>query len=392
MKVYIKSLNICPMRRVNIFKYKEALKDSGHEVVASPNDADKILVWTCAFREDFHDNSIDVLKKFESQGHKVVAAGCLPSIDPLIIQKEFFGEIIHYNNDKEEFNKIFGSSLESARYPVAEAPITMDLNEYRKQHPNLKIVNDDQYIKLFISEGCTRMCSYCTEIKAFPKYKSYPLDKIINKAKELVQRTGIKKIALFGDDIGAYGIDIDSSLIELIEKLTSFDDEVKISLKQINPVYWLRDFDEFKRLIDSKKIFQMLLPIQSANDRILSLMKREYTAENLEFLFSSVKNNKDIELETHIIAGFPSETVEEWEETVKFVTKHYFKYIMGNIYMAGIGTEAADMPNQITLEEKERRMITGAEEIEKIGTVVGHNLSWRAKEHITHEKIDFTEL
>lgn len=392
MKVYIKTLNICPMRRVNIFKYKEALKNSGHVIVESAEEADKILVWTCAVRDDFHDNSISVLKKFEDEGYKVIAAGCLPSINPLVIKNEFGGEIIHYNNDKEEFYRIFKGDIDSADYPVAEAPITIDLEEYKKQNPNLKIANDDQYIKLFISEGCTRKCSYCTEIKAFPKYRSYPMQKIIKKAKQLVERTGVKKIALFGDDIGAYGVDTGRSLIELIEALTSFDDEVKISLKQINPIYLMQNIEKFKNIIDSKKIFQMLVPIQSSNNRILSLMKREYSGDDLELLFDSIKENNDLELETHIIAGFPSETREEWEETVNFIKKYKFKYVMGNIYMAGMGTEAADMDYQISSEEKERRIISGAYEIEKLGTVVGHNLSWRAKEHITHEKIDFTEL
>lgn len=392
LKVFIQALNICPMRRVNIFRYREGLKLGGHILVNSPAEADKVLVWTCAVREDFHDNSINVLKKLEQEGYQVIAAGCLPSIDPIIVKEQFHGQLIHYNNDAEEFSNIFGGSLEDAPYPVAEAPIVIPLDDYRMEHPGVKIAHDDQYIKLFISEGCTRKCSYCTEILAFPPYRSYLFSKIVEKARELVARTGVKKIALFGDDIGAFGIDIGSSLIELIEALTSFDPEVQISLKQIHPLSWMKYFHELQILINNKKIFQMLIPIQSANNRILGLMKRGYSSEDLDFLFSSLKDNPELELETHLITGFPTETVEEWEETVRFVCKYHFKYIMGNIYMAGPGTDAAIMHSQIPEKEKVRRMLTGAAEIEKLGTVVGHNLSWRAKEHITHTRIDFTEL
>ncbi len=391
MKVYIRPLNICHMRRVNVFQYKEALKLAGHQIVDSPEDADKILVWTCAFRGDFHDNSTAVLKQFEDKDYQVVAAGCLPSIDPDFINQQFHGQVIHFNNDDKEFNQVFGCMLKNTNYPVAEAPITIRLEEYRLQHPMTKVAWDDQYIKLFISEGCTRRCTYCTEVLAFPPYQSYPPDKIITKAQELVERTGVKKIALFADDLGAYGIDINHSLVKLITRLIDIDPEVQISLKQIHPLWWKVYFNELKPLIDTRRIFQLLVPIQSANTRILGLMKRGYTYDDLDFLFNSVKNT-NLELETHIIAGFPTETEQEWEDTVQFVCKYRFRYVMGNLFMAGLGTEAKEMPEQVKEDEKERRMAIGAREIEKHGTVISYNLDWRAREHITHTRVNFMEL
>jgi len=155
MKVHVKTLNICPMRRVNLFQYREALKLAGHILVEDADEADKILVWTCAVRQDFHDNSVAVLKGFEDSGHAVVAAGCLPSINPAVLAGSFHGELLHYNNDDEEFRRIFGGRLGEAPYPVAEAPIIGPLDQYRADHPGVKVANDDQYIKLFISEGCT---------------------------------------------------------------------------------------------------------------------------------------------------------------------------------------------------------------------------------------------
>lgn len=392
MKVFLKSLNICPMRRVNIFQYRDALIKNGHQIVDSPETADKVLIWTCAVRKDFHDNSINVLKSFEKDGYQVVAAGCLPSINPAIMKREFHGDVIHFKNDTEEFEKIFGGELEDAPYPVAEAPILIPLDLYRTQHPGMKIANDDQYIKLFIAEGCTQYCSYCTEVLAFPPFQSYPLNKIVSKAKELVIRTGVNKVALFGDDIGAYGTDAGSSLIRLLDALVDMDTDIQISLKQINPIWWKKFYNELGELIRNRKIFQMLVPIQSANTRILKLMGRGYTAEDLDFLFDSIHENKELELETHIIGGFPSETLSEWNDTVRFISKHRFRYVMGNIFMPGQGTNAEKMQHQIDDREKERRMLSGAIEMEKSGTIVAHNLSWRAKEHITHTRVDFMEM
>lgn len=392
MKVFIEPLNICPMRRVNIFQYREALKRNGHQVVESADESDKVMVWTCAVRQDFHDNSIAVLKKFEKAGHQVVAAGCLPSINPGLINKEFGGELLHYNNDAAEFKEIFGGSLDDSPYPVAEAPITMPLRQYRAENPDTKVGNDDQYIKIFISEGCTKECTYCTEVRAFPPYQSYPVDKLVSKSREMIEKTRVKKIALFGDDIGAYGKDNGSNLIELLTALLSIDPDVQISLKQIHPRWWMKYFSDLKKLIDDEKIFQILAPIQSANSRILKAMGRGYSFEDLDDLFESVKCNTKLELETHIIAGFPSETIDEWEDTVRFICQHKFRYVMGNIYMSGPGTLAAKMLDQIDEKEKERRILSGAAEMEKQGTVVGHSLSWRAREHVTLKHVDFTEL
>ena len=392
MKVFLRSLNICPMRRVNFSQYRESLKQNGHQIVDSPEMADKVLVWTCAVRKDFHDNSIRVLKDFQNSGYQVVAAGCLPSINPSFIQEEFHGEVIHFNNDDKEFAKIFGGVLNEAPYPVAEAPILIPLDQYRAQHPKMKIANDDQYIKLFIAEGCTQRCSYCTEVQAFPPFQSYPLSKIVAKAQELVDRTGVKKVALFGDDIGAYGTDMDSNLVSLLHALVDMDPNIQISLKQINPIWWKKYFSELSELIRSKNIFQMLVPIQSANTRILKLMDRNYSSEDLDFLFNSIHGNTEIELETHIICGFPTETVSEWNDTVRFVCNHRFRYVMGNIFMPGEGTKAEKIKNQIDEKEKEQRMLIGAIEMEEQGTVVAHNLSWRAKEHLTHTRIDFMEM
>ncbi|MCJ2163220.1 MULTISPECIES: radical SAM protein [unclassified Pseudodesulfovibrio] len=392
MKVYIKTLNICPMRRVNTTQYREALLQNGHELVDTPEKADKVLVWTCAVRGDFHDNSISVLKDFESRGFSVVAAGCLPSIDPSEVENNFHGEIIHYNNDREEFAKVFGVEHMDAPYPVVEAPIPLPIDEYKKLHPELKIGNDDQYIKIFLSEGCTRLCTYCTEVRAFPPYRSFPKEKLVAKAREMVEKTEVKNIALFGDDIGAYGVDTGTTLIELIRELKAIHPDVRISLKQIHPAWCLHYTEELSALVKDGTIFQALVPIQSANDRVLAAMKRGYTKEELHTVFNSIFDGSRVELETHVIAGFPTETSEEWEETVEFILQYRFRYVMGNIFMAGPNTEAAAMDGQVNRKEKERRILDGADRMETNGTVVGHDLSARSKEHTTLNRIDLMEL
>lgn len=390
MKLFIRKLNICGMRKVNIYQYRNALLMGGHEIVDDASSADKVLVWTCAFREDFYNNSINVLKSYESMGKSVVAMGCLPSIDPELMKSEFGGEIIHFNNDREEFGKIFGVDIDSAEYPICEYPLRDSVNDFRLRNPGLKVGWDDQYIKLYVSEGCTKKCSYCTEIRAFGSYKSYPARLIVENARKMVERTGVRNLALFGDDIGAWGSDANSDLGQLILELTEIDPEIKVSLKQINPYYMKLHFELIESLVDSGKIFQILSPIQSASDRILLLMERGYSSDDIDRMFETL-SAANVELETHVIAGFPTETREEWEETVDFVCRHRFRYVMGNIYMPGPGTKAAGMEGQIERAEREDRMQTGADKMERNGVAVGHSLNFRGREHITHRRLDLME-
>jgi len=94
MKIFIRGTNPCVMRKVDIARYREALKLAGHEIVVSPKDADCIMVWTCSFRKDFRDNSIATLQKYEETGKQVIAIGCLPSIEPDHLKANFAGTSI----------------------------------------------------------------------------------------------------------------------------------------------------------------------------------------------------------------------------------------------------------------------------------------------------------
>lgn len=387
MKIFFDNANMCPMRRVNIYHYKNALLQSGYTEVNSFEEADVVLVWTCAFRTDMEENSMGILLKYQNMGKKAVAAGCLPSISPHKIE-QFHGGVVHYNNAREDFQEVFGIDINHFDYPVCERSIALPIEEFRKKHNDKKVVWDDQYIKLFIQQGCTRKCSYCTEIRAFPKFMSHSMDKLLQTVTRVVKQYNNYQIAIMGDDIGAYGLDIGTSLPQLVKKIVDIDDRIRISLKQIHPYYMMRYMDELLPFIESGKIFQILIPIQSSNDRILQLMDRGYTKNDLKYIFDKLQNTRT-EIETHIIAGFPTETDEEWWETIDFLTSYNnIKYVMGNVYMAGEGTKAASMNGQIDEETKKRRMLAGAKALEENHTVIGHSYNENGKTHITKKKLE----
>ncbi|HLP05524.1 MAG TPA: radical SAM protein, partial [Paludibacter sp.] len=224
-------------------------------------------------------------------------------------------------------------------------------------------------IKLFISEGCTFRCSYCAEIKAFPEYKSFPLSKIVEEAKRMVEKTGEKRLCLWSDDTGAYGTDIGLTLPDLLDALVKEIAGAKISIIQINPFYWNKYKDRILQHVQTGTVFQIEAPIQSANNRVLELMKRPYTNDELRGLFGPVKGIAGFELLTHMIVGFPSETEEEFMETLNFILEFKPRWVLTSAYMSVPDTVAACMEHHLSGEERYRRIQYAYEKMKKMGIV-----------------------
>jgi tRNA A37 methylthiotransferase MiaB len=111
MKVFIKGLNSCGMRKINVRKYHDFLVNNDHEVVDDPKDSDIILIWTCAFRRDFRDNSLSEIQRYQKDfDSEVIVAGCLPDIDRKILDQCFHGQVINWREEEKKMEKYFGAS------------------------------------------------------------------------------------------------------------------------------------------------------------------------------------------------------------------------------------------------------------------------------------------
>ena len=171
MKIFIKGLNSCTMRKQKLQQYQDFLANNGHEIVNDPHNCDKILVWTCAFREDVRDNSISEINKYQREyDAEVIVGGCLPDIDADLLKKNFNGQVISWRDDKTKMENIFGNDGKSFDLSTifAEKNICDDTEKFRKENPDKDATFHDQFIKLVISEGCNYNCSYCSEKRAFP--------------------------------------------------------------------------------------------------------------------------------------------------------------------------------------------------------------------------------
>jgi threonylcarbamoyladenosine tRNA methylthiotransferase MtaB len=207
----------------------------------------------------------------------------------------------------------------------------------------------------------------------FPPYQSYPEDQLVESCKKLVQKekeAGCSediKVMFQADSVGDYGRDTGSSLPKLIRRIVAIDPLVKVGLQGFNPAHFIEYRNDMIQLISEGRIFHIRIPIQSASARILKLMGRKYTIEDIEKVFNTFHELNYDEFSTDVIVGFPGETEEDFKETVNFITKHKPRYILLSAYMDFSRLPAYHLPNKVDHETKQRRL----EEADRIFTGMG---------------------
>lgn len=373
MKVFIKGLNSCIMRKGKLQQYRFFLSANGHTIVNNPLCSDIILVWTCGFRKDVHDNSIKEIERYKRDFKaEIVAMGCLPDINSAWFKKEFKGRIINWRDDEKKMEDFFGRGIlkfNDAPHLFAEKNLCDNTEIFRKKNPDKDATFHDQFIKLVVSEGCNYKCTYCSERLAFPPYHSFPLKELVESCRKIVKETGYLKVILLADSIDDYGCDIGSDLSALIKELIKIHPGMKIALNNMNPAGFIRFYDEIAGFLEKGYIQHLNLPIQSASDKILKLMNRPYGAKDIEKIFDALNKIGFKEFDTHIIIGFPGEEDEDFNKTMEFITKHKPKYVLASCFMEAPLIEAKNLPCKIDEDIKKGR-IRAAERIMKLCGII----------------------
>jgi len=355
-KIGIVSL-VCPKNRVDSEVMLGLLKDAGFSLVHDPGEADAIIVNTCGFIGPAKDESIEVIleySKYKISGtcKLLIVTGCMAQRYP----NELMNEI-------PEIDAILGTGnhidlLKSIELALnGTKPIFIDgLN---RAIPQLQRVLTTQsgtaYLK--ISEGCDNHCSYCVIPSLRGRFRSRPMEGLIDEARLLVE-SGVREIVLIGQDITKYGRDLyeGNDLTVLLTKLT----ETK-GLKWIRLMYLYPDRINGK-LLDlinqNEKICNYLdIPIQHISSGMLEKMNRNFSPMQIRTLLTEIRNRiPGVILRTSLITGFPGETQEDFDELSEFVKEYKFNHLGVFCFSSEEGTPAAEFPDQIhDLVKEERR-------------------------------------
>lgn len=389
MRIYVRGLNSCIQRKSDVARYRRYLKANGHTLVASPEESDLILLWTCAFRDDHRVNSLNKIKAYKRYDAELVVCGCLPSIDEEGLRDAFQGHFFAWKDDAERLPEILGAGaggLADCGRVAGERDIGTDLLTFRKENPAYKVAYGDQFLKLFVSEGCSLECAYCVERLAFPPYRSIPIDELVSETRNLMLKTGSSKVVLWADSLGEYGRDRGDSLLDLIRELLRIDG-LRIGLENLNPQHAVEFFDPLMDLVRSGDIFLLNMPIQSASDRLLGLMARKYSRAELNTIFGTLKAACFTEVETHVIVGFPTETEDEYEDTVDFLLSYSPKYVTLSGYMEARAAVSAGILPKVESSEIRKRVLDAARICQEKGIVCNYDNSTLSRERFEKELV-----
>ena len=195
--------------------------------------------------------------------------------------------------------------------------------------------------------GCLYACSFCAVRLSRGRLRSNPIDQVLHEFHEGIKR-GFKKFALIGTDVGAYGRDQGTDLIQLLKELLKKRVDYTLLLRNIHPRFLIDRMPEFREILKSGKISWISTAVESGNNRILKLMNRGYSVEEFkENIHLLNEDFSEIKIRTQFIVGFPSETDKEFDDTVRLLDELRFEYAEIYKFEPRPRTKAATMDNQI---------------------------------------------
>ena len=355
------------------------LKERGYTFTDDQTQADAAVVNTCCFINDAKEESIQTILelaelKKTGQLKALIVAGCLAQRYQAEIQKEI-----------EEVDAIIGTTaLERVVETLDEVLDGKGENhlEALDKAPlggKERVLTTGGYFSyLKIAEGCNKHCTYCIIPKVRGEYRSVPMELLLDEARQLAGK-GIKELILVAQETTLYGMDLygEKKLPELLDRLCEIEGLIWIRIMYCYPEEITQELiDVMKR---QPKICHYLdIPIQSGSDRILKLMGRRTDTAQIEELVDHLREEiPDICIRTTFITGFPTETEEDFTETMEFINRMEFDRLGAFTYSPEEGTPASGMDGQVEEEIKIRRQQEMMELQQEIAFEAAENMKGR---------------
>ena len=356
LKIALESLG-CSKNLVDAEIMMGILNRKGYKLVGDFEEADIILVNTCGFIESAKQESIQTILELaqlkETANLKLlIVTGCLAQRYSEELKQEIPEiDAIVGTGSYQQIDEII-ANLEKENNIVSLNDIEFAYNEDLPRY----VTTPDYMAYLKIGEGCDNHCTYCIIPKLRGKYRSRKIEDIVKEAKDLAAK-GVKELVVIAQDTTKYGFDLygEVKLPELLEELA-----------QIEGIKWIRIMYSYPESITEELVKVMKkydnicnyfdMPIQHASNRILKLMNRYTTKEDIRAKVEMIRSYlPDATLRTTIIVGFPGETDEDFKEVIEFAKEIKFDRLGAFAYSREEDTAADKLPNHLEEEVKLRR-------------------------------------
>jgi len=367
-KVFIRTFG-CQMNEYDSDKMVDVLAGSDDVVkTENPEEADIILFNTCSVREKaqekvFHD--LGRVRHLKQLNPKLVigVGGCVASQEgAAIVARAPYVDLVFGPQTLHRLPQMIAARRESGR---AQVDISFPEIEKFDALPAASVTGTSAFVS--IMEGCSKYCTFCVVPYTRGEEVSRPLADVVAEITGLVER-GVREITLLGQNVNAYRGKFGGSMDEedgdetadlafLIETLAAMEGIERIRYTTSHP----REMTQ--RLIDvyrttPKLVSHLHLPVQSGSDRILAAMKRGYSVLEFKSLVKKLKAaRRDLSLSSDFIIGFPGETEDDFEKTMRLVEELNFDNSFSFVYSPRPGTPAADMADDTPAELKIQRLM-----------------------------------
>ncbi len=349
-----------------------------------PKTADLAILFTCAFCESKVTDMVNEIVRLQAQmksGAELMVGSCLPKTDKVRMEQVFKGRTLTPTDFTaldvlpgvtvkfEEMPPIYGKDAVclSKEFSLVEPEKTAPLRDsVVKTFRSLKTHGSLETTKkiavslrrrfqakgkiIFLSAGCLRKCSYCAIRFATGPLRSRPLHIIREEILDGL-KSGCRRFELYADSIGDYGLDIGTDLGSVFDELLGLRNKrFSVGIYDLHPVTFIKYYDKILELCSAGKVHYLYVPLQSGSERILRLMKRPCKVLELREKLLKIKHFKKVFLQTSVIVGFPTETEEEFEETLAFLKAVDFDDGYIHCYTDMPGTESSKMSGKIDKE------------------------------------------
>ncbi len=359
-KLYIKTWG-CQMNEYDSSKMSDLLNSThGFTLTDVAEEADVLLLNTCSIREKAQEKVFHQLgrwKTFKDTRPDVIigVGGCVASQEgEHIRQRAHYVDIVFGPQTLHRLPEMI-NSVRGTKSPIVD--ISFPEIEKFDRLPEPRADGPSAFVS--IMEGCNKYCTFCVVPYTRGEEVSRPCDDILFEIAQLAAQ-GVREVNLLGQNVNAYrGESFDGEICtfaELLRLVAAIDGIDRIRFTTSHPIEFTDDIIDVYR--DTPELVSFLhLPVQSGADRVLTMMKRAHTAlEYKAIIRKLIAARPDIQISSDFIIGFPGETQQDFEQTMKLIGEINFDTSFSFIYSARPGTPAADLPDDVPEEEKKQRL------------------------------------
>jgi len=362
-------------------RYSKYFRVNGWKEVSNPQDADLVLITTCGvtnFEEDCSIRLIDKARSKMKKGATLVIGGCLPKINPNRL-KEKYNALMFGPREEEKLDKIVNPKV--LIKDIFWEATASDARSSSKEDKELNLAenlskkfNDNKFLEIYdyltggrylwkendlfevkVAVGCNYNCSYCATKLAKGNLTSIPIKTVLEQFKIGVNQ-GYRKILLIGDEVGEYGMDIGTNLVELLNTIIPFSKDARIALRYVSPFSLITQYSQLKKYFANGKIYYFCCSVQSGSPRVLRDMNRPNNLDKLQKILSEIDSlNPFVFKHSQMIVGFPGETEEDFMQSIAFMKNSKLDYTGIIKYSERPNTRAANLPYSVPDNIIERR-------------------------------------